>query len=472
MMKMFSRRCSPGLLRHPPRHRLLALQPWRFFLAAVLSLVLVHLSSHAKKSTDLVDKTENPWTISVKFKQDILDFFHHELRDYYVDNSFFEPHEEREEIDRREAVLDALEAEVVATKQDVSAEEKKQTSAPLSSDDTEQSRAATPCRIGIELGAHVGLTTGFLAEHCDQVWALENSIAVLERNMENNREKGNIAYFEFHSVLDDWDTKLPKNHLLGGAVSFVLVDAAHDRASVLHDLEQASRLSRFLILDDYGAEKGVKEAVAEFVDKRKKARIVRYLGNAPPWHFEDRQVNDHEGVLLEVIHFVGVDQKRCLLASTHQSAEERASTCRVSLESTGGVILDSISTAVESVAGTRWFLYPTGVFLTGNIAVQGELNVFQNQTASLHNSEDASSTSTLEWRPALDLTGLENNFVFAGEHEGRQRRFQISFQPSFQSGMIWAVTPTGELEESRPLYVLIRDSMVRTIGEKLLSALY
>ena len=46
---------------------------------------------------------------------------------------------------------------------------------------------STPtCSLGIELGAHVGLTTSLLATHCKQVWAVEHSKAVLETNMQRN----------------------------------------------------------------------------------------------------------------------------------------------------------------------------------------------------------------------------------------------------------------------------------------------
>ncbi|CAD7939658.1 unnamed protein product [Amoebophrya sp. A120] len=403
----------------------------------------------------LVDKTENPWTISVKFKHDIVNFFATELREYR--QKFLESHDNHYDPNAGGRPPDAEDAS-----------------------DSKKS-ATKECQIGIELGAHVGLTTGFLAQHCHQVWALENSIAVLEQNMANNQAHDNIAYFEFHSVLDDWEVKLPKNHLLSDSVSFVLVDAAHDVASVLNDLEQAAKLAPFLVLDDYGAEQGVREAVEIFVEQRKKAKRVRYLGHTPPWTFEDRTITaGPEGLLLQVTDFVTVEQKRCLLGfaegqDEHQGHDQvyaRARKCRVPVEQTASVVQQQVTLAVGKVWDTTWYLYPTGVFLSGNIALQGRIELWANQTGTISlfpsGSASPAEVAQLEYRPVLDVSGLENNFVLATT-DATRRRFQVSFQSSFQSGMLWSL---ADGQQSAPLFVMIKSSLVRTIGEKLLSALY
>eukprot|EP00392_Amoebophrya_sp_AT5.2_P001143 g1145.t1 len=427
-------------------------------------------TSRATDATTLVDKNENPWTISVKFKQDIQGFFRTELRQYRKDafDAIPTPGGGEEEIDK-------------------------------------------DCQIGIELGAHVGLTTGFLATQCRFVWALENSVAVLEQNAGNNRRHKNVAYFEFHSVLDSWEEKLPRNHFVPDQVSFVLIDAAHDFESVLSDLRHASEMAPFLVLDDYGAERGVLEAVRVFVEEEKRAKFVRHLGHEAPWSFEDRVVTaGPEGVLLEVIDFMTEEQKRCvgremLVLAPGSGGEGEAVVVDIKVRAACGVHSQVDLTSFRSPQGggggyqvaqqreiaakvwnTTWLLYPLGVFLSGNIALQGRISLYANQTGTM---EELATTVTapagggvvvggfaaepLEYRPAVEDQTLENNFVIAAGSSGR--RFQVSFQPSYQSGMLWSLAGAGtggEQTASQPLYVMIKDSLVRTIGEKLLSALY
>lgn len=205
---------------------------WAFclFLLPFLSVSIVSAANSTTKTEELnlfTDKKEDPWTISAKFKQQILDFIE-----------------------------------------------------------------KNGCQLGVELGAHVGLTTSLLSKHCAQYWAIEHSIAVLQKNMERNTNalgRKNIAYISMHSVFDDWNEKLPKNR----PVDFVLIDAAHDKASVLNDLHKSTDSlvlgAKNLILDDYGAEKGVKEAVQVFLkefnggvgrqkNQGKRARLVKFIG--------------------------------------------------------------------------------------------------------------------------------------------------------------------------------------------------
>ena len=100
--------------------------------------------SSAQQEPELyTDKRQNAWTISKKFKEDIV-------------AELWELHAKRHE----------------------------QPSASKSPGRDQNQRAtttstATPCRIGVELGAHVGLTTGLLAKYCEQVWAFEHSLPVL-----------------------------------------------------------------------------------------------------------------------------------------------------------------------------------------------------------------------------------------------------------------------------------------------------
>ena len=231
---------------------------------------------------EMVDKRENPWTISALFKQHIVDFLHG-------------------------PELAATARRLGTTSSSVSTTGGRRAGTPPA---TGEQEVVSHCDIGIELGAHLGLTTSVLAPFCHQYWALENSIAVLRKNMDRNKKLKNVLYFEFHSVLDDWDARLPKNE----EVSFLFIDAAHDLASVLHDLKQGSRRAEWLILDDYGAERGVREAVRIFTQELGRAVVHRFVGEVPPWTFDDERVIDFpEGVILKVRNFVSPAMKRCLV---------------------------------------------------------------------------------------------------------------------------------------------------------------
>ena len=54
-----------------------------------------------------------------------------------------------------------------------------------------------------------------------------------------------------------------------------------------------------MILDDYGAEKGVRDAVYDFVFIKKKGRILKFIGEKPGWGFDDRIIEEYwEGVTI------------------------------------------------------------------------------------------------------------------------------------------------------------------------------
>ena len=59
--------------------------------------------------------------------------------------------------------------------------------------------------------------------------------------------------------------------------------------------------------------------------------------------------------------------------------------------------------------------------------------------------------------------------VHLAQGQNTSRRWEIGFQASYQSGIMFELE--HDERKGQP-YVLIRDSLIRTIGEKLLSALY
>lgn len=313
-----------------------------------------------------------------------------------------------------------------------------------------------PCNVAFELGAHVGLTTGMFAEYCKRVVALENSPAVLRTNMENNAKHSNILHSEFHSVMDDWKT-LPKldsfydrkkaDENEPKAIDFMLIDAAHDEGSVLSDLRNAKKHGfKHLILDDYGAEAGVKKAVKRFVEVEKQAKIEKFIGEGPTWSFDGgkRVINDWEGVILKVI-----DAEEEENASNSESPEKKLSN--------------------KPVENTEWILYPPGVFSSGNFQQLGSLHLSENSRGNLTFVHDQRMRE-IEYRPYFERPDMPLNFVIVENDEdqntGVRRRYYSKLVETFQGGLLF------EDNDSDQPYVLVAKHIVRTIGEKLLSTLY
>eukprot|EP00397_Hematodinium_sp_SG-2012_P042077 GEMP01046480.1.p1 GENE.GEMP01046480.1~~GEMP01046480.1.p1 ORF type:complete len:293 (+),score=50.41 GEMP01046480.1:53-931(+) len=211
-------------------------------------------------------------------------------------------------------------------------------------------------RTVIELGAHVGYSTEMLANVSKLVFACEMSEEVLKQNMERTAALSNVVYFQFHSVFDDWTKGFPRNK-----IDLAFLDAAHDKASVLQDLERLHKLGIPVVaLDDYGAEKGVKLAVHEFVDAQK-AVVRSYIGEAPPWHFADRTIHEHEGIVLDMLD-AGFN-----------------------------------AGALDKQPIGRWAAYPLGVFLTGDFSPVARIDLRADGTGAYEES-NATMFRKLFWR--------------------------------------------------------------------------
>mmetsp|Transcript_50665 Transcript_50665/g.117640 ORF Transcript_50665/g.117640 Transcript_50665/m.117640 type:complete len:169 (+) Transcript_50665:604-1110(+) len=126
-----------------------------------------------------------------------------------------------------------------------------------------------------------------------------------------------------------------------------------------------------LVLDDYGAERGVSAAVADAVD-RGLVRIQRFIGEAPPWSFAGRVVDEWEGVVLEPLLHTG-DRSVGML-------EQRS---------------------LGSLLNTTWVIFPSGVFVSGYFQPHGKIFFDSDGVAS-------SSYGSIAWRRALEYDGLES----------------------------------------------------------------
>lgn len=272
----------------------------------------------------------------------------------------------------------------------------------------------------LEVGAHLGHCTRVLSRLFGTVLALENSLQVLKNNAARNEDLRNVVYMKFHSVMDDWAlfSQTP--------IHAVFIDAAHDYGSVRSDLERALALPhvRTIVLDDYGTTAGVHRAIDEAVASGL-VKIRSFIGRAPPWSYDGSRINDWEGVVLEPL--------------------PRPKAATPSLE--------------ESLLGSSWVVYPAGVFTSGYFAPHGLITFDRPHEAS-------SSYGSVEWRQAT-----------AQEAEGREALtvvLQLTEAPHwrFQATLTEARTGMALFRDDGVVLVAVPQSMMRVIGDKLLSFLH
>lgn len=274
----------------------------------------------------------------------------------------------------------------------------------------------------LELGSHVGHCTRVLSRLFGAVIAVEHSEAVLEQNVQRTSDLSNIVHLHLHTVLDDWGL------FSRSRISAVFVDAAHDYHSVRSDIERALALPlvHTIVLDDYGAEKGVHAAVTDVVAEGL-ATVRRHFGEAPGWSFSDRVVNEWEGIVLDPVR-----------------------------PSEG---LSGSSTAAPSLLNTTWIVFPAGVFVSGYFQPHGRILFDEGGMAS-------SSYGTIAWR---QLSELE-----AGGAADAPYALQLEDPPHWRAEMQLNARHTAAVlfrNDGHEL-VMLRQEMMRTVGEKLLSFMH
>jgi len=251
------------------------------------------------------------------------------------------------------------------------------------------------------------------------VIAVEHSEAVIDTNVQRTADLPNVVHLRFHTVLDDWGM------LSRGRIGVVFIDAAHDYHSVRSDIERALAIPTVhtLVLDDFGAERGVRSAVQDVLASGQ-ARLRRHIGEGPPWSFAGRTVQDWEGVVLDPVRG-------------------------------GSLARAGVS---ESLSNTTWIAFPTGVFVSGYFQPHGQ--IFFD-----HGGVAASSYGGLAWRD-----GAEYRAMGAGEVVV----LQLEQPPGWRAEMKLNEHRTAAIlfrSDGQEL-VMLRQEMMRTVGEKLLSFLH
>lgn len=274
----------------------------------------------------------------------------------------------------------------------------------------------------LELGAHVGHCTRVLSHLFGSVIAVEHSEAVLDTNVKNTADLSNIVHLKFHTVLDDWSL------FSRGRIGVAFIDAAHDYHSVKSDIVRSVAMPTVhtLVLDDYGAEKGVKAAVSEAVAEGI-VKVRRQIGEAPPWHFSGRTVHEWEGIVLDPV----------------RDTNTGAGTGKPS-----------------SLANSTWVVFPAGVFVSGYFQPHGKIYFDLDGVAS-------SSYGVLAWREAVEYAreGAEPGTVFV---------LRLEEEPHWRAEMQLNGHRTAAIlaRDDGHQLVMLREEMMRTVGEKLLSFMH
>ena len=115
----------------------------------------------------------------------------------------------------------------------------------------------------LELGCHYGYSTSHFANIFKKVYTLDWFSYFLGINREINREKDNIIYLRKDLYKETWDDLYELD------VDIVFLDAMHTKECVEKDLKNILKFKnlKYVIVDDYGMWKGVREPVEELVKK-------------------------------------------------------------------------------------------------------------------------------------------------------------------------------------------------------------
>ena len=146
-----------------------------------------------------------------------------------------------------------------------------------------------------EIGAHKGYSTKILANIFSEVYAVDINIEWTNFNKNLNKDSTNIEYVILDIYKDSWKT-LPDDI----DVSFIDADHSYDgcKSDIFNSINQFKNL-QYIIFDDYGVWKGVKQIVDELI-KDETLIFERFIGinNIPS---PDGIVNNiNEGIICRI----------------------------------------------------------------------------------------------------------------------------------------------------------------------------
>lgn len=152
-----------------------------------------------------------------------------------------------------------------------------------------------------EFGTHKGQTTRILSFLFNEVHTINISENHFKEARHLNQDRSNIIYVPFNLYGEKVELKPTQSE-----IGVFFIDAGHDYNHVDSDIRRMMKMNHspgdvFVIFDDYGAHKGVYDAVNDWVfDDRMK--IVHFIGHQKGHDFgQGRVLKASEGVICKII---------------------------------------------------------------------------------------------------------------------------------------------------------------------------
>lgn len=155
-----------------------------------------------------------------------------------------------------------------------------------------------------EIGAHKGYTTHILSNIFSTVYAVDNSVEWTNYSKQYNKYANNIEYIMLDIYKEEWN-------ILPDDIEVSFIDAGHSydncKSDIMNSIKQFKNL-KYIILDDYGVWKGVKQIVDELIGN-KTLIFEKYIGitNVPGPNGVVNNVN--EGIICRVNNQIYTSKK-------------------------------------------------------------------------------------------------------------------------------------------------------------------
>jgi hypothetical protein len=146
-----------------------------------------------------------------------------------------------------------------------------------------------------EIGSYKGYTTRILSTLFNKVYSVDNNMEWTRFNKQYNRDIRNIQYVSLDIYKEDWNV-LPED------IDVVFIDAVHTyqgcKSDILNSVKRFKHL-KYVIFNEYGVWKGVKQLVDEYV-RSKKLIIEAWIGLVDVPGPYGTVKNTHEGVICSI----------------------------------------------------------------------------------------------------------------------------------------------------------------------------